>query len=296
MKRLFCSLIALGFLLLPQMAYPWGNTGHRIVGQIAQNHLSQEARAGIRELIGNQTLAQVSNWADHIKSDKQWNPSRHNCGQQSEKPWDTPTNNTCWHYFSIGDNEAIDQDSIYNRKKLANGDTPFPSGNILLKIDQCKTVLRDKAVPKKDREIALKFLVHLMGDVVQPMHLGRANDRGGNNIKLMWMYSNKSNLHRVWDSDMINHSNLSYTEYANFLEANMTEEKKAKWGATTLLDLVADSQSLRTQVYDLEPGRDGGLPVVGWNYVHDNSELLDKRLGMGGIMLAKMLNDIFPAP
>jgi len=293
MKRLLCSIFAIGFLLLPQMAYPWGNTGHRIVGQIAQNHLSMTARDGIRELIGNQSLAQVANWADHIKSDKQWNPSYHNCGKQTELPWDAPIHNTCWHYYSIGDNEGIDEDTIYNRKKLANGDTPFPSGNVLLKIDQCKAILRDKAIAKKDRETALKFLVHLVGDIVQPLHLGRAEDRGGNDVKVMWMYTEKTNLHKVWDSKMIDKSNLSYTEYATFLESGISKEKKAEWEAISMIDLIADSQALRGQVYNLEKGRDGS-PACGWTYLHDNAELLDTRLGMGGIMLAKMLNDIFP--
>ena len=159
----------------------WGNTGHRAVGEIASNHLSKRVKRKISELLDGQSLAMVSTFADDIKSDNAF------------RKYST------WHYVNLNDDETY-QTSKKN-----------PKGDLVTAIAKCKEVLLDKNSTKSDKAFHLKMLIHFIGDLHQPMHVGRVSDRGGNDFKVKWFYNN-SNMHRVWDSEMINSFNMTYTE------------------------------------------------------------------------------------
>ncbi len=171
-------------LFMFSYALGWGNTGHRIVGKIAEDHLTDKAKQEITSLMGHHDLALLSYWADEIKSDPKWK----HAGD--------------WHYATIPDGEEY----IPGKHK----------GKAIEKVKEFSEVLKNKSASKIEKQNALKFLVHFIGDIHQPLHVGNGKDRGGNNIKVKW-FNEPTKLHAVWDSKMINGQNLSYTEYANFL-------------------------------------------------------------------------------
>ena len=148
--------------------------------------------------------------------------------------------------------------------------------------------LRDPGAPAPERAKALRFLAHFIGDLHQPLHVGRRDDRGGNEILVTWQ-GEVSNLHHVWDSDMIDATRLSFSEYAEFID-HASDEEIAAWQGSTLLDWIAESGALREQVYDIGFGR------LGADYSYRNLPVVERRMLQAGVRLAGLLNSIFTPP
>jgi hypothetical protein len=129
------------------------------------------------------------------------------------------------------------------------------------------------------------MLIHLVGDIHQPLHVGGGNDRGGNDVKIMWFRAD-SNLHRVWDSDMIDDTRLSYTEFAESLE-RPNEAKLKQWQKTSVRDWANESKGYRKQVYDYKNGK------LGYEYSYYHLHIVRHRLMQAGIRLAAVLNEIY---
>lgn len=248
-------LITLLFILIVSV-FSFGKTGHRIVGQIAFNQLSPEAKKEIQKLLGHSNIAMVSNWADFIKSDKSW---RH-AGD--------------WHYQTVPDSLSVEASRGHFK------------GNLLNKISEFRGILADDSVSKEEKTIALKFLIHLIGDLHQPLHVGNGKDRGGNQISVEW-FRKKTNLHSVWDSKMIDDQQLSYKEYASYLEDISSEEMRKEWASSSVSDWAEESKSLRSNVYDIGKGK------LYYPYNFKNKAILDRRLAQAGFRLAKLLNEAF---
>jgi hypothetical protein len=130
------------------------------------------------------------------------------------------------------------------------------------------------------------MLVHLVGDIHQPLHVGRGDDKGGNDFQVRW-FKNGSNLHRVWDSGMIDERKLSYTELANSIDHASKAEVRV-WQSTTTADWAAEAMLLRPQVYNVEKGAD-----IGYEYMYTNWPTVEQQLEKAGIRLAGVLNELF---
>lgn len=254
MKRAQMVLFAL-LLAAPTAAFAWGANGHRIVGRIAENHLTDEAARAIECLIGPESLAQVSTWADEIRSDPDW---------KKADPW---------HFISIDDSETLETTER------------DPDGDVLEAMQRLEAVLRDpQAAPRAKRE-ALKFLVHFIGDVHQPLHVGRRADRGGNRVEVMW-FDEKANLHSVWDTQLIENEKLSFSEFAQFIDHPTLEEIKA-WQGAAYADWVRESKDLRVRVYRVGEGK------LGFLYAYESMPVIKRRLLQAGVRLAGLLNSVF---
>lgn len=240
-------------------AWSWGATGHRVVGAIAQRHLSESAAAGVGDLVGPAGLARVADWPDDIRSDAV-------LGKDKET----------WHYVTIPDGETYE--TVEKE----------PKGDIVERIRHFEAVLRDPATEREARWDALAWLVHLVGDVHQPLHVGREGDAGGNAVLVLW-FGEPSNLHRVWDSEMIDRTHLSFSEIVGFID-HPTPEEVETWQASDLLDWVVESMALREQVYDL------GDRKLGYGYRYKNRPVVERRLLQAGVRLAGLLNAIFAPP
>ena len=252
-----CLLFAISSFAFTPKEPQWGPTGHRTIGEIASDHLSNRARKKIEMLLDGHSLAYVSTFGDEIKSDKRY-----------DKYY-------TWHYvnFPIG--------SRYEDSKKEE------KGDIMTGMEHCISVLEDENASREDQVFHLKLLVHLIGDLHQPLHVGIAEDRGGNDIKVTWHYK-KSNLHRVWDSEMIESWNMSYTE----LEQNIRElskEQIRKIQSGSLLDWMYDSRKLAESVY-ASASQDDNL---GYRYSYDHLGTVMDQLRKAGIRLAKVLNEIY---
>ena len=131
------------------------------------------------------------------------------------------------------------------------------------------------------------MLVHLVGDLHQPLHVGNGLDKGGNDVKLKWFWGN-SNLHRVWDSQLIDGKQYSYTELANVID-HATDEEIKYWQSTSVRDWAHESMDLRNQCYENIPEDSN----IGYEYSYKNWELVQKRLLQAGIRLAGVINEIY---
>ena len=170
MKKLILMTSLL--MILSPNAFSWGRTGHRIVGEIAQRNLDPKTLKAIRELCGEEDLSRLSTWPDEIRSDPKMG-------------YTTP-----WHYVSIPNGKTY-----FDQKRNKDGD-------VIESLYRFEETLRDSKDTKEHKIEALKFLIHMTGDLHQPLHVGLAEDRGGNSIRVKW-FKTETNLHSIWDEDLI---------------------------------------------------------------------------------------------
>lgn len=255
MKKLLFFLV-LFIQFLPQDSYSWGQTGHRVVGQIAYNHLTKKARKNVKKVLGNESMAMASFWMDNVKSDDSY-----------DYQYD-------WHFATIPDSLTYEQ-----------AGTP-EEGDVIVMLELFIRELETKKFTYEGELHALRCLIHLIGDIHQPLHVGNGKDKGGNDVKLKYMYQN-SNLHRVWDSGMINEQQLSYTEYVAAIDFP-TDAQIANWQGSSVRDWANESKSYREQVYNLPEDK-----FITYKYTYDNIDTLNLRLLQAGIRLAGILNEIY---
>ena len=148
------------------------------------------------------------------------------------------------------------------------------------------TKVQNKTLSKDDRAFYLKLLVHFIGDLHQPLHTGRSEDKGGNDIQVRW-FNEGSNLHRVWDSEMIDFYKMSYSELSSNRE-DLTKTQIKQWQAGTVLDWANESRALVQTVYKTANSGD----KLGYEYMYENFPLVRTQLHKSGLRLAKVLNDI----
>jgi len=235
----------------------WGKTGHRAVAEIAKQYLSEKAKASINLLLDGQSMTVASTFADEIKSDDNFDEF---------KPW---------HYANVPFDE-----SYLEADKNQDGD-------IVIGIQYCINVLKDPASDDEDKTFYLKMLIHLMGDMHQPLHFGLKEDLGANRFYVDWFGEN-SNFHRVWDSEMIDSNGMSYTEMAKN-KTVLSPVELQQYASGKLIDWVEDTRTLTKQVYASAEEREN----LGYRYMYDWYDTLNLQLHKAGIRLAKVLNEIF---
>lgn len=243
-------------------AHAWGKTGHRITGKIATAYLSAEAQAAITELLGPESLAEASTYADEMRS----NPSEF--WQKTANPY---------HYVTLGQPHDYHAD-----------DCP-PQGDAMSALKDFTATLKDPIATRAEKQLALRFIVHIIGDLHQPLHVGSAalNDRGGNDVTVVF-FGEQSNLHRVWDSGLVDHQQLSYSEFSHWLQRRITPAQAQAWATPDPYTWITESSRLRDEVY---PQTDE--PYLGWDYVYNYTPVMKQRLQQGGVRIAAYLNDVF---
>jgi hypothetical protein len=151
-----------------------------------------------------------------------------------------------------------------------------------------EATLRNPAAPKEERIQALKFLVHMIGDIHQPLHAGKRDDLGGNRVSVHWFRSvEATNLHTVWDDLIIEQEKLSFTEWTRFLDHPTAAELK-EWQGSNYTAWMEESYKLRDRCYDFKPE----LPLS-YDYVYKSLPIVKQRLLQAGVRLAGTLNGIF---
>lgn len=244
-------------------AFAWGKIGHRAVAKIADDGLSAEARANVRLLLGSESLDEAATWPDDMRSDPSpfW--------QKTATPW---------HYVTVPGTDY---------------DVAPPEGDAVTALRRFSATLRDPSAPLADRQLALRFIVHLVADLHQPLHAGKGTDKGGNDVKLSFA-GRPTNLHAVWDSGLVDDEQLSFTELAERLERRTTPEQVIAWTDSNPLHWIHESAEIRDSVYP-KPG----TAELGWDYIYKSRPIVDRRLAQAGVRLAAYLNDLFrktPAP
>ena len=261
MKHWIIASFFFVFLIIPLNLFAkaplWGKTGHRATAEIATQYLTPKARKQIDKILGGEGMALVSTFGDDIKSDPQYDQY------------------AIWHFVNIpkGETYADIKDDL--------------GPNIMSAIQEAREALQDRSTPVDQKRFYLKMLIHLIGDLHQPLHVGRPEDRGGNDIIVFW-FGQPSNLHKVWDSDILDQFQMSYSELAaNIARLTTKEEKRIARG--TPEDWLKESVELANQIYD---STHNGANL-GYDYAYTWTDTVREQLQKGGIRLAKELNEIF---
>lgn len=266
-------VIVVCFLVSSAQAKAWGQIGHRVTGAIAQDHLSPEAQAALASLFPHESLAEISTYADENRS----NPAPF--WQKEAGPY---------HYVTVPDGETYHD----KHHAPAHGD----AYTALLRFSQLAT---DKTQSIEIRRRAVHFIVHIIGDLHQPLHVGNGTDRGGNDVKLEFFWE-MSNLHRVWDSGLIDRKQLSYTEWYQWLSQKITQQQVDAWSTSDPLVYINESQALRDATYpqsgEYRRCQESTQCQLSWQYLYDHSPTIKRRLSMAGIRIAAYLNTLFAPP
>jgi len=235
----------------------WGQNGHRATGEIAEKHLTKRAKRKIDKILKGESLAFVSTYADEIKSDKKYRKY------------------SSWHYVNMGLDETYDTAE------------KNPKGDLVTAIATCIKTLKNKESSEDDIVFHLKMLVHLIGDLHQPMHIGRREDKGGNDIQVQW-FGQGTNLHSVWDTKIIESFNMSYIELANNSK-KLSKKQIEALNQGSVIDWVEEVHQITKKVYQsVKVGEN-----LKYRYSYDYLETVRTQLQKGGIRLAKVLNDIY---
>jgi hypothetical protein len=256
------SFSAFLIFYVPVKSFAWGMLGHRIVGEIASTYLTKHAQKEIKKILGNETIAIASNWADFIKSDTSYKYLNE------------------WHYADV--DKGVSEAQMLT---VLENDT---SANAYNKIVLLTKELKNKNLQQTQKQMYLRLLIHLVGDVHQPFHVSATGDRGGNDIKVTW-FSEPSNIHRVWDEQLIDYQKLSYTEYTKAINFT-TKNERTEWQQQPLTDWFFQSYTLSEKLHDELKKPDQKL---GFLYNFNHIETLNQQLLKGGVRLAGLLNEIF---
>ncbi|MEZ4778785.1 MAG: S1/P1 nuclease [Flavobacteriaceae bacterium] len=257
MKKHILLFVFIFFFHSSYSTEDWGPTGHRAVGKIAEKYLTPEVAYLIDEILDGQSLALVSTFADEIRSDSRY---------REFAPW---------HYVNFP------FDSTYE-------DTPkSEKGDIVVAIKECISILKNKETSKEDKAFYLKLLVHFMGDLHQPLHIGLSDDKGGNTFQVQW-FDEGANLHWVWDEKIIEQFGMSYTELTeNTQKLSKEELENIKKG--TIEDWMYEGRTLCIDVYNQTKVGE----KLGYEYMYRYAHKVRSQLQKGGIRLAQVLNSIF---
>lgn len=253
----------MGFATLSIILISWGVTGHRTVGKIAEDHLDPSARAAVKELLGGQTLADVSTWADEVRP----SPEYRHTGP--------------WHYINLPLGLSY---SAFEEK--VKGMTEENVYSALLNEEH---ILSDPTTTRDQKTEALKFIVHFVGDLHQPMHVSRSEDRGGNSIQLNYDGAG-TNLHAVWDSKLIDHEGLNYEQLAAACD-RATPQEIRQWQEDPLIKWIWESYEISSKLYQEVDAMQSR--AIDDSYYQAHIGIIHQRLEQAGVRLAGVLNRIF---
>ncbi len=259
LTRLALPLLVLAFSASGVASAPrWSAMGHRIVVRLAWDWMTPAARAAAQDLLEGLTLEQASVWADEIR------PRR-----RSTAPL---------HYVNI----PLGQTS-YDREADCPADRCVVGA-----VDAFRAALADSTRPRADRVEALRFLLHLVGDLHQPLHVSDRDDRGGNQLTMRWR-NRTTNLHSLWDGALLQAWGLSEGRYLQRLRAEVRRLGPAARDAImagTAGEWAMEGNAHAANV--VYPGVPGPLDEPG--YLRRAGPVLDQVLIRAGLRLARVLN------
>lgn len=253
-------------LLCSLPVFGWGSKGHDIVASIAEQHLNPCTKRALNKILDGHSLVYYSSWMDNVQNSPYWKG-----GYDATKTW---------HYANIDKGETY-QSMPKN-----------PKGDVVTALDSLTREFRKNRSAMSDslKIDYIRMIVHMVGDLHCPMHAGRLSDLGGNRVPVKW-FGQKTNLHSVWDSKMIESARKwSYTEWTEQIDrAGRKERKNIAKG--TFEDWLTETSACASEVYDYV----GNLsePNLSYQFVYDFSPMLEERLAVAGYRLAAVLNSLF---
>lgn len=245
-------------MLMPFQSFGWSQKGHDVVAHIAERHLTPKTSAAVDSLFRGQSMVYWANWLDNASHTPEYDYSR------------------TWHYKNIDPQETYE------------GAFKNPKGDILTALLSKAAQLADSTTSFTDAALALKMIVHLMGDLHQPMHMGRYSDRGGNKHQVSF-FDRETNLHSIWDSSLVETGHKwSYTEWADQID-RASESLQEVLVQGNFSDWGRETYEIAKEVYaDTPVGT-----AVSYDYIAKWTPVIEQQLLKGGLRLASILNGIF---
>jgi hypothetical protein len=258
-KHITGTIFLLFAILSVIPAHGWGGKGHSAIAYIAQRHLTCRAEREVTRLLGGHNMAYWSSWADGLRDDERYDGF------------------TTWHYANA--------DAGYTYATSPK----HPDGDVLTAVELCMEQLEQPALNDSLKGMYLKLLIHFVGDMHCPMHAGYASDRGGNGFEVIWN-GNKSNLHRVWDSQLIDSAHpWSALEWAMNVDRKMSRRERRAFAPGGPLEWMEETVVLAHSLY-LDTPQDKPLS---WPYINKYAPVVEERFMAAGYRLARLLNEIF---
>ena len=224
---------------------------------LAEDQLTAKAKKAIHDLLDGKSLAEVSTYADEIKSDPLY------------RKYST------WHYVNFKNGHSYDHRAIN------------PKGDVIQAIRKCIVELKDKTNPKAKRSFYLKLLIHFVGDVHQPLHVGNSLDKGGNTIRLKW-FGKSNNLHRIWDTALLEKKYDGASAFMNGLP-RLSKGERRKIKKSKLMEWTKESHRLAQNIYATIEGKQD----LGSHYYEQYFPLVQLQILKGGMRLGSLLNQLF---
>jgi hypothetical protein len=259
------ALLLVCLLACAGLAHAWNGTGHRLVARLAEPHLTPEARSEVQRLLareGASSLAEIAAWADDLRS------SGTELARRSAN----------WHFVNM----AEDGCAYDAARHCPGGDC------VVAAIQDQAGILADRGRPDAERLQALKFVVHFVGDAHQPMHAGYGHDRGGNRVQLQ-VHGKGSNLHALWDDDLLASAGLDETAHAAMLQQPPDRLVPETGPYTPSAPAVWVEQSCAIAT---TPGVYPEKPIIDANYLHAHRTTAERQVQLAGARLAGLLNRV----
>ena len=246
----FLVLVTLSFSI--NKSFAWGRTGHSIVAQIAFSYLDEKTKTNVMKYLDTLSIELAASWMDNLRNDKSYDYL---------KPY---------HYINIEKGESYHPSTEDN---IVNG-----INNAMLKLDNMFNL------SKEEIRLNLLILFHLIGDLHQPLHCGYGIDKGGNTVQVSF-FGKGSNLHRLWDSDMIEYKKMNLD---SCLKTNVYTRKQVRQlKKINIENWMNESRYHLNQVYNFSSNK------IDDEYINYNSPIIKKQLLDAGLRLAKVLKKYF---
>ncbi|WP_418983782.1 S1/P1 nuclease [Alistipes sp.] len=251
-------LVILACLCCIRGAYGWGQKGHDVTVYIAECHLTPEAARKIDKVLGGHSPVYYANWLDVASHTPEYDYTR------------------TWHYLNVDEGETLETMP------------KNPKGDILTAVTSIVAKLKAGGMTPDEEALQLKMLIHLVGDMHCPMHLGRLSDLGGNQRPVL-MFGRQTNLHSAWDTAIPEAAHKwSYTEWREQID-RLDEDEAARMQAGEPADWLAESLAICQRIYAQTP--EG--TKISYDYVDQSAPVIERQFLRGGYRLARLLNEIY---
>jgi hypothetical protein len=254
MKRKLCIGIILMASLLPLRLLAWGKVGHQLVAQLAMHQLSQEAKARVLQILNGMTPEQAATWMDDIRRDTAYRYT------------------ASWHFINV------EKDSSYH---------PSSANNIINALNKAYTELQTDTLSAERAKFDLLVIFHLCGDLLQPLHVGYGVDKGGNDVQVNFN-GKGTNLHHIWDTEIIENQNITLTDLQDTTKAPTKRSiRKLRKQKIDFVKNLKEGRRFLPEVYSFEGHK------LDESYMQKNKALVEEQLQDGGKLLAACLEHLF---
>lgn len=264
MKTSLTFLFTLCFALC---SFGWGQKGHDVTSAIAEAHLTAKADSMVNDLLDGRSMIYWANWLDNASYTPELRYTK------------------TWHF------KNVNQGVRYEDMGLNS------SGDAVTAIKSRVEILTDPNASREDKVLALKILIHVVGDLHQPLHLGRATDLGGNTIKVKF-FDRDTKLHSLWDTSLVDAVHKwSYSEWRDQLDRLSPAEAdsivfigdiRESYDPSMIDDWAKETVSVADTVYEAMPEK----TKVMYDQIAWSAPIIEQQLLRGGLRLAHLLNYI----